>query len=165
MADVPDEAPTAAVAMRMTAAEQQFLGVVDIVVPELAGGAHTDVAEIARRLHAVIVAQLDALTLVPIDGLEARYRRYRDLGPYTVVEAPTVAPPVSRGLADRLRDLIGSAGGLCRSRRVRGRATSRPPTRRSSECPSRVRSTMPLMVGMPPTTWRSSAWRPSCCRR
>ena len=81
----------------MTAAEQQSLGVVDIVVPEPAGGAHTDVAEIARRLHAVIVAQLDALTLVPIDGLlEARYRRYRDLGPYTAVEAPTVAPPVSR---------------------------------------------------------------------
>ena len=105
----PDEAPTAAVAMRMTAAEQQSLGVVDIVVPEPAGGAHTDVAETARRLRAVIVAQLDALTPVPIDGLlEARYRRYRDLGPYTAVEAPTVAPPVSRGLADRLRDLIGS---------------------------------------------------------
>ena len=30
----PDEAPAAAVAMRMTAAEQQALGVVDIVVPE-----------------------------------------------------------------------------------------------------------------------------------
>ena len=105
----PDEAPMAAVAMRMTAAEQQALGVVDIVVPEPAGGAHADVAETARRLRAVIVAQLDALTPVPIEGLlEARYRRYRDLGPYTAVEAPTVAPPVSRGLADRLRDLIGS---------------------------------------------------------
>ena len=105
----PDEAPTAAVAMRMTAAEQQSLGVIDIVVPEPGGGAHTDVAETARRLRGVIVAQLDALTPVPIDGLlEARYRRYRDLGPYTAVEAPTVAPPVSRGLADRLRDLIGS---------------------------------------------------------
>ena len=105
----PDEAPTAAVAMRMTAAEQQALGVVDIVVPEPAGGAHADVAETARRLREVIVAQLEALTPVPIDGLlEARYRRYRDLGPYTAVEAPTVAPPVSRGLADRLRDLIGS---------------------------------------------------------
>ena len=105
----PDEAPTAAVAMRMTAAEQQSLGVIDIVVPEPAAAPTPTSRETARRLRAVIVAQLDALTPVPIDGLlEARYRRYRDLGPYTAVEAPTVAPPVSRGLADRLRDLIGS---------------------------------------------------------
>ena len=104
-----DEAPAAAVAMRMTAAEQQALGVIDIVVPEPAGGAHLDIPETARRLRSVIVAQLEALTPVPIDGLlEARYRRYRDLGPYTAVEAPTVAPPVSKGLAERLRDLIGS---------------------------------------------------------
>ena len=104
-----DEAPAAAVAMRMTAAEQQALGVIDIVVPEPAGGAHVDIPETARRLRAVIVAQLEALTPVPIDGLlEARYRRYRDLGPYTAVEAPTTAAPVSKGLAERLRDLIGS---------------------------------------------------------
>ena len=104
-----DEAPAAAVAMRMTAPEQQALGVIDIVVPEPAGGAHVDIPETARRLRAVVVAQLEALTPVPIDGLlEARYRRYRDLGPYTAVEAPTAAAPVSRGLAERLRDLIGS---------------------------------------------------------
>ena len=104
-----DEAPAAAVAMRMTAAEQQALGVIDIVVPEPPGGAHVDIPETARRLRAVIVAQLEALTPVPIDGLlEARYRRYRDLGPYTAVEAPTAATPVSKGLAERLRDLIGS---------------------------------------------------------
>jgi acetyl-CoA carboxylase carboxyl transferase subunit beta len=104
-----DEAPAAAVAMRMTAAEQQALGVIDIVVPEPAGGAHVDIPETARRLRTVIVAQLEALAPVPIEGLlEARYRRYRDLGPYTAVEAPTTAAPVSKGLAERLRDLIGS---------------------------------------------------------
>jgi acyl-CoA carboxylase subunit beta len=104
-----DEAPAAAVAMHMTAAEQHALGVIDIVVPEPAGGAHLDITETARRLRAVIVAQLEALTPVPIDGLlEARYRRYRDLGPYTAVEEPTAAVPVSKGLAERLRDLIGS---------------------------------------------------------
>jgi acyl-CoA carboxylase subunit beta len=104
-----DEAPAAAVAMRMTASEQQALGVIDIVVPEPAGGAHLDIPETARRLRSVIVAQLEALTPVPIEGLlEARYRRYRDLGPYTAVEAPTAAQPVSKGLAERLRDLIGS---------------------------------------------------------
>ena len=35
-----DEAPTAAAAMRMTAADQRALGVVDIVVPEPGEGAH-----------------------------------------------------------------------------------------------------------------------------
>jgi len=102
-----DEAPTAALAMRMTAADQQALGVIDLVVPEPADGAHTDVPETASRLRAAIVAQLAALAAVPLDDLlEARYRRYRELGPYTEVETPAVAPPASRGLAERLRELI-----------------------------------------------------------
>ncbi len=60
-----DEAPTAAVAMRMTAAEQQALGVVDIVVTEPGEGAHTDHAETARRLKPIIVAELDAPVAAP----------------------------------------------------------------------------------------------------
>jgi acetyl-CoA carboxylase carboxyl transferase alpha subunit len=102
-----DEASTAAVAMRMTAAEQQALGVVDIVVTEPGEGAHTDHAETARRLKAVIVAQLDQLSRLPLDDLvEARYRRFRAFGPYTeVAEVP--APPVERiRLTDRLRNLF-----------------------------------------------------------
>jgi acetyl-CoA carboxylase carboxyl transferase subunit beta len=104
-----DEAATAAVAMRMSAADQQALGVIDIVVPEPAGGAHNDVGETARRLKAVIVEQLAGLTAVPAEELlEARYQRYRELGPYTEVETPAAAaPPRTRGLAERLRDLIG----------------------------------------------------------
>ena len=102
-----DEAPTAAVAMRMTAGEQQALGVIDLVVNEPGEGAHTDHVETARRLKAVIVDQLDQLARIPIDDLvEARYRRYRALGPYTEVEAPA-APVVERqGLTDRLRNLF-----------------------------------------------------------
>jgi acetyl-CoA carboxylase carboxyl transferase alpha subunit len=100
-----DEAATAAVAMRMTAAEQQALGVVDIVVTEPGEGAHTDHAETARRLKAVIVAQLDALSRIPLDDLvEARYQRFRMLGPYTEVAAPPVAPVERPGFADRLRN-------------------------------------------------------------
>ncbi len=103
-----DEAPAAALAMRMTAADQQALGVIDLVVPEPDEGAHADVPETARRLRAVVAAQLSALAAVPLDDLvEARYRRYRELGPYTEVETPAVVPPVNRGLAERLRELIG----------------------------------------------------------
>jgi acetyl-CoA carboxylase carboxyl transferase subunit alpha len=102
-----DEAPTAALAMRMSAPDQLALGVIDGVIAEPGEGAHADARETARRLKAAIVARLDQLATVPLDDLlEARYRRYRAIGPYTEVAAPTVAQPPSRGLTDRLRDLL-----------------------------------------------------------
>ena len=102
-----DEASTAALAMKMTAADQQALGVIDIVVPEPGDGAHDDPAETARRLKAIIVDRLAALDALSIDQLlDARYRRYRALGSYTEAEMPEVQPPAGRGLGDRLRDLL-----------------------------------------------------------
>jgi acetyl-CoA carboxylase carboxyl transferase subunit alpha len=102
-----DEAQTAAVAMRMTAHEQQVLGVIDVVVPEPGEGAHTDHAETARRLRAVIGEQLDRLTAIPVDELlELRYRRYRALGAFTEVSESPPPVPQRPGLADRLRDLF-----------------------------------------------------------
>jgi acetyl-CoA carboxylase carboxyl transferase subunit alpha len=102
-----DEAPTAALAMRMSAQDQLELGVVDRVVPEPGDGAHADPRETARRLRTVIIGELDRLAaLTPDELVEARYRRYRSLGPYTEVATPEVAPPPSRGIADRLRDLL-----------------------------------------------------------
>jgi acetyl-CoA carboxylase carboxyl transferase subunit alpha len=102
-----DEAPTAALAMKMSAQDQLELGVIDRVVPEPGEGAHADPRETARRLRAVIISELDRLAaLTPDELVEARYRRYRALGPYTEVTAPTVAPPPARGLGDRLRDLL-----------------------------------------------------------
>jgi acetyl-CoA carboxylase carboxyl transferase alpha subunit len=102
-----DEAPTAALAMRMSAQDQLALGVIDRVVPEPGEGAHAEPAETARRLRAVIIEELDRLAAItPDDLVAARYRRYRALGPYTEVTAPAVVPPPSRGLSDRLRDLL-----------------------------------------------------------
>ena len=102
-----DEAATAALAMKMTAADQKALGVVDIVVAEPGEGAHTDPAEMARRIKPIIVDRLAALEALTIDELlDSRYRRYRALGSYTETEMPEVAPPVVRGLGDRLRDLL-----------------------------------------------------------
>jgi acetyl-CoA carboxylase carboxyl transferase alpha subunit len=103
----PDQAATAAVAMKMTAEDQRALGVVDIVVPEPGAGAHTDPTETARRLKAAILAEIDRLTRLPLDELVARrYRRYRELGAYTTVTSQPVAPPERPGLVDRLRDLL-----------------------------------------------------------
>jgi acetyl-CoA carboxylase carboxyl transferase subunit alpha len=102
-----DEAATAAVAMRMTAPEQQALGVIDLVVPEPGEGAHTDAAETARRLKVVILEQLDALVRIPLDALvEERYRRFRMLGAYREVEEPPPPMPERPGLADRFRNLL-----------------------------------------------------------
>ncbi|MBI2763902.1 MAG: acetyl-CoA carboxylase carboxyltransferase subunit alpha [Chloroflexi bacterium] len=102
-----DEAATAALAMRMSAHDQLELGVVDRVVAEPGEGAHADHAETARRLRAVIVAELDRLAPIPSDELlAARYRRYRAFGAYTEVTTPPVTPPPPRGLVDRVRDLL-----------------------------------------------------------
>lgn len=102
-----EEAPTAAAAMRMTASEQQALGVVDIVVAEPGEGAHAEPVETARRLKSVIVEQLDQLSRIPLDELvEARYRRFRAFGPFTELTAPAVVPPERQGLTDRLRNLF-----------------------------------------------------------
>ncbi len=104
-----DEAATAALAMRMTAPEQQALGVIDLVVAEPGEGAHTDHAETARRLKTVILEQLDDLGRIPLDALvEARYRRFRTLGAYREVEAPPPPTPERPGLADRFRNLLES---------------------------------------------------------
>jgi acetyl-CoA carboxylase carboxyl transferase subunit beta len=102
-----EEAESAAVAMRMTAADQESLGVVDVVVPEPGEGAHAEPAETARRLKAIVVDRLAALDAMPIDTLlDTRYRRYRALGSYTETETPGIETPVGRGIGDRLRDLL-----------------------------------------------------------
>jgi acetyl-CoA carboxylase carboxyl transferase subunit alpha len=104
-----DEAPTAALAMRMTADDQRSLGVVDLVIAEPGEGAHADHAETGRRLKIAITEQLDRLAAVPIEALvEQRYRRYRSLGAYAELAGPAPTPPVPPrgGFADRLRGLI-----------------------------------------------------------
>ncbi len=103
----PDEAATAAAAMRMSAADQCALGVVDLVVPEPGEGAHAEPAETAARLRAIVTDRLAALEALTLDALvESRYRRYRALGAYTEVAQPEVPERPDRSLGERLRDLL-----------------------------------------------------------
>jgi acetyl-CoA carboxylase carboxyl transferase subunit alpha len=105
----PDAAQKAAVAMRLTAGEQQALGVIDLVVPEPSGGAHLDAERTARNLRDTVVAQLDLLVARDLDALlEARYARYRGMGAFAATEAPVRERRERRRVVDRIRDLLDS---------------------------------------------------------
>jgi acetyl-CoA carboxylase carboxyl transferase subunit alpha len=98
----------AAVAMKVTAAEQRDLGILDDVIPEPGEGAHTDPAETARRIKDVVLERFEALSQIPLDELvEARFRRFRAYGPYVVADQPA-APQERAGIGDRLRGLFNA---------------------------------------------------------
>jgi acetyl-CoA carboxylase carboxyl transferase subunit alpha len=101
-----EQSQQAAVAMKVTAQEQQALGIVDEVIPEPGAGAHTDPAEMARRVRDAVNARFEVLTkLSPDELIEARFKRYRAYGPFTVADQPP-APPERPGLADRFRNMF-----------------------------------------------------------
>jgi acetyl-CoA carboxylase carboxyl transferase subunit beta len=128
----PDRAPEAAFAMRMTAREQQELGVVDIVIPEPGEGAHTDAPETARRLRTALIEQVDRLAAIPPDDLvAARYRRYRVLGAFTV-EPGSAGPGTTLerpGLAERLRTFLEAGRQSFGSPAPSARGRDEPPAR------------------------------------
>jgi acetyl-CoA carboxylase carboxyl transferase alpha subunit len=109
----PEAAQQAAVAMRLTAGEQQALGVIDAVIAEPAEGAHAAPEETARRLRERIVAELDRLAAQgSAELLDMRYRRYRQMGAFAdIPPAPTVRQE-RPGLADRLRHILGGGRGI-----------------------------------------------------
>ena len=67
--------------MKLTAADLMELGVVDAIIPEPAGGAHTDLAAVCRALDAVLVHELAALNKQSGPSLAAsRYKKFRLMG-------------------------------------------------------------------------------------
>jgi acetyl-CoA carboxylase carboxyl transferase subunit alpha len=77
------KAETAATAMKITATDLKELGIVDEIVPEPEGGAHTDHESAARLLDEVLERQLVALTNEPPRALlAARYEKFRKMGQY-----------------------------------------------------------------------------------
>jgi acetyl-CoA carboxylase carboxyl transferase subunit alpha len=77
------KAETAAVALKITAKDLKELGIIDEIVPEPEGGAHTDYEATARLLDAVLDRQLMALAHQPTKSLlEARYKKFRNMGQY-----------------------------------------------------------------------------------
>ncbi len=77
----PEKAPVAAAAMRMTAADQLELGVVDAIIDEPKDGAQDDPAATARAVKAAIISHLQRISRVgPEALLTSRYARLRCIG-------------------------------------------------------------------------------------
>jgi acetyl-CoA carboxylase carboxyl transferase subunit alpha len=107
----PGEAKAAAAAMRMTAADQQELGVVDLVVGEPGEGAHTDPDATARSLRTAISDALRELSeRAPPDLLASRYARLRSIGAYLETPVATTAQPGDGSLRRRLGRILHLPG-------------------------------------------------------
>jgi acetyl-CoA carboxylase carboxyl transferase alpha subunit len=106
----PEAAPLAAAAMKMTAAEQQELGIVDGVIDEPADGAHTDLPATASAIRHAILGALARLDRLDPDELRARrYARLRAIG--TVIEGEAAALRVGApSFGERLGRLLGIPG-------------------------------------------------------
>jgi acetyl-CoA carboxylase carboxyl transferase alpha subunit len=89
----PAEAERAAKAMRLSGPDLLELGVVDALIPEPAGGAHTDHEATAKAIRTALAAQLAKLERVPAaDLMSARYERFRAFGA-TDEPGTAAAPP------------------------------------------------------------------------
>src|SRR6516162_1988322 len=74
------KAETAAEAMKITATDLKELGIVDEIVKEPEGGAHTDLEAAARFLDEVLDRQLTELAMEPANDLvETRYEKFRKM--------------------------------------------------------------------------------------
>jgi len=81
-------APKAAEALKLNAANLKELAVVDEVIAEPFGGAHNDPAAAANTLKKALIHHLGELTQLDTEKLlDARYERYRALGEYREVAA------------------------------------------------------------------------------
>jgi len=77
------KAKDAAEQMGITSKRLFDLGLIDKVVREPTGGAHRNPVQMAKRLKAVLLNELDTLQAIPVEELlERRYRRLRSYGAY-----------------------------------------------------------------------------------
>ncbi|GAB3514415.1 acetyl-CoA carboxylase carboxyltransferase subunit alpha [Pseudoxanthomonas daejeonensis] len=77
------KAKDAAEQLGLTARRLHGLGLVDKVVREPTGGAHRNPKQMAKRLKAVLVNELDALEQIPVEELvQRRYARLHGYGAY-----------------------------------------------------------------------------------
>ena len=78
------KAPQAATALKMTAWDLKNLGILDSLLPEPLGGAHSDPLAAATILKQALVQNLDELTqMTSQQRRQMRYQKFRKLGVFT----------------------------------------------------------------------------------
>jgi acetyl-CoA carboxylase carboxyl transferase subunit alpha len=82
------KAPQAAAALKITARDLKDLGILDQILPEPVGGAHSDPLEAASILKEALLKNLETLTqLTGQQRRELRYQKFRSIGVFTELSA------------------------------------------------------------------------------
>ncbi|NJO40219.1 MAG: acetyl-CoA carboxylase carboxyltransferase subunit alpha [Cyanobacteria bacterium CRU_2_1] len=82
------KAPQAAEALKITATDLKGLGILDQILPEPIGGAHSDPLETAATLKTAFLDNLDQLSrLTPQQRRELRYQKFRNIGVFAEISA------------------------------------------------------------------------------
>ena len=77
-------ASEAAESLRLTAQDCRELGIVDLIVPEPPGGAHTNPDEAARQLRRTLLQEMaDLQSISTHRRLRNRYKKFRKMGEYS----------------------------------------------------------------------------------
>lgn len=88
------KAPEAARALKLTAPHLLELGIIDEIVPEPPGGAHTDYDRAAKLLREALLRRLEELeALDPEERVAQRHEKFRAMGVYE--ELPTAGDPAT----------------------------------------------------------------------
>lgn len=77
-----DQAALAAEALNVTAQDLKRLGLIDEIVPEPPGGAHSNHKEAAEILRASLINALESFSKLSVkDLVQQRYNKFREIGP------------------------------------------------------------------------------------
>ncbi|MCL0028665.1 acetyl-CoA carboxylase carboxyltransferase subunit alpha/beta [Dehalococcoidia bacterium] len=113
-----ERADEAAESLRLTAHDCLDLQIIDIVVPEPPGGAHTNSDEAARQLRRILVSEMTSIqSMSSRKMLRERYKKYRNIGEYNSHFRAAITREVST-----LRGLVASS-----ARRIARRGQAKTP--------------------------------------
>jgi acetyl-CoA carboxylase carboxyl transferase subunit alpha len=88
--------PKAAEALKITAKDLLGFKIIDEIIPEPLGGAHTDPDKTAEKLRKHLLKHLEQLLKVPTaERLKARYEKYRTFGHFEEKQAAALEPAAS----------------------------------------------------------------------
>lgn len=80
------KAPQAAAVLKMTSQDLKNLGIIDQILPEPVGGAHSDPIKTAQTLKSALLDNLDELgRLTAAERRQLRYDKFRKIGVFTEV--------------------------------------------------------------------------------